>query len=77
MTKINPGLRDSTVTTKSLILTNVLINVWVDGSGGYFSYDDEQDTAIALAEITEDIHERLVMNKEYAHLMRRRKLCTT
>ena len=73
MSKINPGFRDSTVSTKSLILTNVLINVWIDGSGGYFSYNDNCDEAIALAEITDDVHELLVMNKEYEHLMRRRK----
>jgi len=73
MRKIYPGNRDDTVTTQSLLKPDVLINVWVDGSGGYFCYADNKDYAMALIDITEDPHELLVMRKEYNTLMRQRR----
>ena len=72
MTKISEKLREETVSMLSNIHTNVLINVWKDGSGGYFSYVHSPNDAIALTQITHDIHERKVMNKEYHSLMRKR-----
>lgn len=70
--EISKNLREETVSTVSLIKPDVQINVWLDGSGGYFSYISNPDKAIALAEITSDKHELIVMNKEYNNLMKNR-----
>lgn len=56
----------------SLIMPDVIINVYLDGSGGYFSHVNEPNRAISLVELTEDMHVRLVMHKEWDALMRRR-----
>ena len=72
--RISEHFLDETVAVRSRIRTDVWINVWKDGSGGYYSYVNKPFFAVALAEITKDVHERLVMNKEYDTVMRRRKI---